>query len=164
VTATESFWTWWRSLGATKTGKDNSPADAGQFIERLPAGRGVPETLHEGTPTGTGTPPNAKRSTERGEGRMKLIAALTKHHRYADGGCLNLEPVGNNELAKAAEVSRSTASEFFNQNFKGHAKYRALCRDSSGLVASLKLLNNEFAPHDFLYGRRPADEDDRENE
>src|SRR5262249_18814112 len=38
-----------------------------------------------------------KRSTERGEGRAKLIAALTKHHQYADGGCLNLEPIGNNE-------------------------------------------------------------------
>jgi hypothetical protein len=102
-----------------------------------------------------------KRSTERGEGRAKLIAALTKHHQYADGGCLNLEPIGNNELAKAAGVSASTASTFFNDNFEGHTKYKVLCRDSSRLVAALKLLNNEFAPHD-LYGRRPAGEDDRD--
>jgi len=104
-----------------------------------------------------------KRSTERGEGRAKLIAALTKHHQYADGGCLNLEPIGNNELAKAAGVSPSTASAFFNNKFKGHTKYKALCRDSGRLAAALKLLNNEFSPDD-LYGRRPAGEDDRVNE
>jgi hypothetical protein len=104
-----------------------------------------------------------KRSTERGEGRAKLIAALTKHHRYADGGCLNLEPIGNNELAKAAGVSTSTASTFFTNEFGGHTRYKALYRDSGRLVAALKLLNNEFSPHD-LYGRRPAGEDDRDDE
>jgi hypothetical protein len=103
-----------------------------------------------------------KRSTERGEGRVKLIAALTKHHQYADGGCLNLAPIGNNELATAAGVSPSTASAFFNDKFQGHAKYKALCRDSGQLLVALKLLNNEFAPHD-LYGRRPAGEDDRDD-
>jgi hypothetical protein len=107
--------------------------------------------------------PARKRSTERGEGRAKLIAALTKHHQYADGGCLNLEPIGNNELAKAAGVWPSTASAFFNEKFQGHAKYKALCRDSGQLVIALKLLNNEFSPHD-LYGRRPAVEDDRDDE
>jgi hypothetical protein len=39
-----------------------------------------------------------KRSTEPGEARRKLIAALTAHHRYADGSCLNSAPVGNNQL------------------------------------------------------------------
>jgi hypothetical protein len=37
--------------------------------------------------------PAQRRSTERGEGRLKLIAALTKQHQYADGGCLTTEPV-----------------------------------------------------------------------
>lgn len=106
---------------------------------------------------------NPKRSTERGEGRAKLIAELTRHHKYSDGSCLNLEPIGNNELAKAAGVSPSTASSFFNEKFDGHTKYKALCRDSGKLIAALKLLNNEFAPHD-LYGRRPAGEDDRDDE
>jgi hypothetical protein len=94
--------------------------------------------------------PAPKRSTERGEGRVKLIAALTKHHQYADGGCLNLEPIGNNELAKAAGVSVSTASRFFKDQFGGHTKYKALCRDASKLVVALKLLNDEFAPHHLL--------------
>jgi hypothetical protein len=104
----------------------------------------------------------SKRSTERGEGRTKLIGALTKHHKYADGSCLNLEPIGNNDLAKAADVSPSTASAFFNNEFRGHTKYKALCRDAGRLAAALKLLNNEFSPHN-LYGGRPADEGDEGN-
>jgi hypothetical protein len=101
-----------------------------------------------------------KRSTERGEGREKLIAELTRHHKYAEGGCLNSEPIGNNELARAADVSPSTASKFFRAEFRGHVKYRALCRDAGKLAAALKLLNGEFSPHD-LYGRRPPDEAER---
>jgi hypothetical protein len=104
-----------------------------------------------------------KRSTERGEGRAKLITALTKHHQYA-GGCLNLEPIGNNELAKVAQVSPSTASEFFVKEFKGHDKYKALCcQGAGGLVNALKILNGEFSPH-ILYGKRPDNEDDRDDE
>jgi hypothetical protein len=104
-----------------------------------------------------------KRSTERGEGRAKLIAALTKHHQYADDGCLNPEPIGNNALAKAAGVAPSTASSFFEAQFRGHTKYSTLCQDTSKLAAALKLLNGEYSPH-LLYGRRPADEDYRHDE
>lgn len=98
-----------------------------------------------------------KRSTVKGEGRDKLIAALTKHHKYADGGGLNLEPIGNNELARLAEVRNSTASAFFSKEFKGHAKYRTLCADQHRLVAALKTLNGEFRPHDFYDARTPND-------
>ena len=87
--------------------------------------------LAEATPPAQ---PRAKRSTERGEGRAKLIAALTKHHKYADGSCLNLDPIGNNELARLAGVSESTASAFFNKEFDGHTKYRAVCTDATRLV------------------------------
>ena len=104
-----------------------------------------------------------KRSTQKGDARAKLVAALTKWHNYADGGCLNQEPIGVNQLARAADVASSTASTFFDKEFKGHDKYTALCRDASGLVAALKLLNGEFAPHD-LYGGRPPNEDDRDDE
>jgi hypothetical protein len=104
-----------------------------------------------------------KRSTGRGDGRAKLVSALTEHHEYADGGCLNQEPIGNNALARAAVVSKSTASAFFRGKFQGHDKYKALCRDTTRLVAALKLLNGEYAPH-CLYGPRPADEDDRDDE
>ena len=104
-----------------------------------------------------------RRSTERGEGRLKLIAALTKHHQYAEGGCLNLEPIGNNELARLADVDQATASAFFRKQFKGHAKYKVACRNAGLLTAALKVLNGEFSPH-LLYGGKPPDEDDREEE
>ena len=105
----------------------------------------------------------SKRSTERGEAKAKLISALTAHHKYADGGCLNHEPVGNNELARLAEVDKATASTFFTDQFNGHGQYKIFCEDATALVAALKLLNGEFAPHE-LSGRRPTDEDDRDDE
>jgi hypothetical protein len=104
-----------------------------------------------------------KRSTAPGDARAKLVAALTKHHQYAGGSCLNLLPIGNNELARLAEVSESTASDFFTTEFKGHSKYKALCQDTGGLAMALKLLNGEFASH-FLYGRRPIDEECSDSE
>ena len=113
-------------------------------------------------PAATG--PKRKRSTERGEGRDKLIAALTKHHQYAKGSCLNREPIGNNELARLAAVEESTASAFFKRGFGGHRNYRALChRGASGLIAALKLLNDEFTPQ-ILLGRLPADDGGRDDD
>jgi hypothetical protein len=134
-----------------------------EAVARLSALPGEVKDQNEGALTGGKIASTRKRSTERGEGRAKLIAALTKHHQYADGGCLNLEPIGNNELANAAGVSPSTASTFFNNEFDGHTKYKAVCRDSGQLVAAIKLLNNEFSPQ-HLYGRRPTGEDDRDEE
>jgi hypothetical protein len=61
-----------------------------------------------------------------------------------------------------ADVSPSTASAFFAKKFGGHARYRALCRDAGRLAVALKALNGELSPHE-LYGRRPPDEDDRED-
>jgi hypothetical protein len=113
---------------------------------QLAGGQDGEQNQNESNPTRK--PP--KRSTERGEGQAKLIAALTRHHKYAEGGSLNLEPVGNNKLAEAAGVSASTASAFFNDQFKGHTKYRALCQNAGKLAATLKLLNNEFAPYHLL--------------
>ena len=98
-----------------------------------------------------------KRSSERGEGRVKLIAALTDHHGYARGGCLNTAPIGSNELARKAQVSEATASRFFAKEFGGHAKYRRACRERWSLVKSLKCLNSEFSPVD-LYGAAPPGE------
>lgn len=104
-----------------------------------------------------------KRSTERGEGRAKLIAALTKHHQYADGSRLHAEPIGNNELARLAEVDQATASAFFKKAFKGHAQYKAMCADAGSLIAALKLLNGEYAPH-LLYGSTPPGKDESDTE
>ncbi len=125
-----------------------------------------PNTAQPNTaePSTVAAPPRkAKRSTERGEGRIKLIAALTLHHQYGAGECLNQEPVGNNELARLAEVSESTASAFFHKQFGGHTKYRAMCAEATRLVAALKLLNQEFSPH-HLFGAQPPGEGERHDD
>jgi hypothetical protein len=105
----------------------------------------------------------SKKITKKGGAPTKLIAALTLHHKYADGGCLILEPIGSNKLAKLAGVAKSTASKFFMDQFEGHDRYRVICREVTTLIASLKMLNNEFSPSD-LCRRRPGNEDDREDE
>ncbi|MFO0881144.1 MAG: hypothetical protein U0840_27795 [Gemmataceae bacterium] len=94
----------------------------------------------------------------------KIIAALTLHHQYSDGSCLNTEPIGVNRLAKLADVSPSRGSNFFKDKFEGHAQYEALCRrDPPGLIAALKVLNDEFVPAE-LYGGRPRNEEDCDDE
>ncbi len=111
-----------------------------------------------------GIPPkNRKRSTHRGEARNKLISTLTKHHRYANGSCLNSEPIRVNELARQANVSKSTASVFFKEEFKGHDAYRTKCQDTTILISSLKMLNGEFSPH-ILYGAQPPGETERDDD
>ncbi len=121
-----------------------------------PKGDNGPGSTVETTDKRTQRPePKSKRSTERGEGREKLIAAFTKHHKYANGGCLNLEPIGNNELARLADVAKRTASAFFKKEFRGHKKYQAMCKDLPRFVAALKALNGEFRPLDFYDARTP---------
>jgi hypothetical protein len=90
---------------------------------------------------------------------------LTKHHNYANKSDLNLNPIGNNELARLAKVSTSTASTFFNNEFNrgekgGHEQYKSICLRAQRagpryLIAALKTLNNEFRPGDFLDARTP---------
>jgi hypothetical protein len=111
----------------------------------------------------------AKKSTEKGEARAKIVGALTLHHKYKDGGCLNTEPIGVNELARLACVASGSVTRFFNNQFggaekdKGHTKYKVVCRDLGRLAESLKVLNAEFSP-DELYGRNPPGEGGRDDE
>lgn len=91
-----------------------------------------------------------KRSTVQNEGRDKLIAGLTQHHQWADGGCLNFEAVGVRELAKKCKVEPSTSSAFFKKDFGGHLAYRRICHDAVELSTSLKLLNGGFSPREFF--------------
>lgn len=108
-------------------------------------------------------PKKPKRSTQKGEAKAKLIAALTLHHQYEEGSCLNQEPIGCNELASKAQVANSTASAFFAKNFGGHDKYRRMCSNLKKLIPSLKLLNGEYPPS-ILYGRSPLGEGVREED
>jgi hypothetical protein len=149
-------------MGRVQAGADVQSADVGQDPANGTAAEAENNPADELTIAKAATR-KSKRSTERGEGRAKLIASLTKHHRYADGDIVNSEPIGNNELARLAKVSESTASAFFTKEFGGHTKYQAVCLDEMRLVTSLKLLNQEFSPW-LLFGKRPPDEGDRRKE
>ncbi len=111
-----------------------------------------------------GTPPTKSvrptRSTAPGEAREKLIAALTKHHQYDDGGCLNFDAVGVRALSRLADVNEGSATRFFDDQFNagqtgGHARYKRACRDKSTLIASLKTMRGEFRPGDFMDAASP---------
>ncbi len=122
----------------------------------------------KGIVTAAAKPLKPKRSTKKGEARDKLIAALLLHHKYDREGCLNWEPIGNNDLARAAgKVSPTSAKNFFDKYFgidaagdpakkakktNGHYQYRALClRNPIKVLNVLKALNRDFAVDD-LYG------------
>lgn len=149
---------------------DASPADvsianwgAGAEAFRLAFAELLKARGPEALPGSGGKGTKRKRGTAKGDGRVKLIATLTKHHRYADGSCLNAEPIGNNELARAAGVSNSTASAFLTREFRGRDKYMALCRDPGRLAMALKLLNGEVSPG-TLFGRCPPREGERDDD
>lgn len=97
-----------------------------------------------------------KPSTARHEAREKLIAALTCHHEYENGGCLNTAPIGVNKLARLAKVSSGSASAFFKAEFDGHPAYKRVCRSLNQLVNILKHLNGE-SPSSVTYGGSPPE-------
>jgi hypothetical protein len=143
---------------ADSSGDVGREAEEGEQTARMPDP--IPPAASPLPASGTAdlrTTRRPKKSTQRGEARGKIIAALSKHHRYAEGSCLNYDHIGNNELARQAEVEESTASAFFKKEFQGHDKYRALCRSKGGLLAALKALNGDIPPH-LLYGRTPPGE------
>jgi hypothetical protein len=103
------------------------------------------------------------RSAKRGEGQEKIIAALTAHHQFEHGGCLNLDPIGVSALARKAGVGKATANRFFNVAFNdgepgGYAKYQHACGDNEKLLHSLKLLRGEVTPSILFKTFRNANE------
>lgn len=104
----------------------------------------------------------SRRTTQPGEASAKLIAALAAHHGYDQGRCSNYEAIPNNALARLAEVSRSTASEFFKKAFgevqaSGHLAYQIACRDQHTLDLKIRRTLREEAMY-RTYGRRPPGE------
>lgn len=98
------------------------------------------------------TPQRPERSDRASDTRHLLAAALTKHHEYADGSCLNYEPLGVRELSAmfGGSPSVGTVSNFFKAQFGGHKNYKIACIDRAKLVHSLKILNDELTPR-ILY-------------
>ena len=136
-------WHWAKAVGARiVSGRPKDSAPPGT----PPGGKGVEDVTVR-----------TKKSTAKGDARVKIIAALTKHHKYQDDSCLNQDPIGVSELARQADVGKTSASRFFTEKFEGWTRYRTACRDVSSLVAALKLLNQDFSPH-HLFGRTPPGE------
>lgn len=138
--------------------------DGKSFLEVLLSHNSTPAmTTTDNVPNGPGdnntSPPviKPKRSTERGEARSKILAALTMHHKYGTADSLNTEPIGVNALSRQAEVAGSSVSEFFTEEFKGHRNYRRMCNDQSLLLTALKMLNGEFSPHILDGGKAPEE-------
>lgn len=84
----------------------------------------------------------------------QLIAALVAHHDFNGSSVGNSTWIGCRELATAAKVGNSTASKFFNRNFRtrrddpksGNWKaYKELCKRSRAeLVLALQALTDEL--------------------
>jgi hypothetical protein len=107
-----------------------------------------------------------KRSTQKGDARIKIIAGLTEHHKYQNGGCGNLAPVQVRQFARKCQVSPDSVSTFFKKEFgndRGHKGYLAACRDAPRLTAWLKLLNQDYSPHPLFGGNPPENTDRRRN-
>jgi hypothetical protein len=143
---------------ATVLGEPTEPLEPNYIV----APETAPRVRHLSAPAPLATESLApatkpKRSTMRGEAREKIIAALTEHHQYSKDSCLNTDPIGVAELGKKAKVSKSSVSEFFKVQFKGHIRYRKVCQDVSKLMASLKMIRGEYSPH-ILFGRTPPGE------
>jgi hypothetical protein len=98
-----------------------------------------------------------KRSTTNGDARSKIIAALTNHHQYENGSCLNFEPAQVNPLAREIGVSSSVVSGFFKKKFGSHTLYKNQCGENATLVHALRILNNELTPK--LLNRNLSDAD-----
>jgi len=124
----------------------------------VPGETTAPEILAGGGRSPKETVPTIpKRSIKPGDARRKLIPALTLHHNYADGGCLNLDPISISRLARLAAVAKSSASRFFKAEFTRWAHYHYLClKNSRGLARKIGELNGDHAPR-LLYGTTPPE-------
>jgi len=123
--------------------------------------------LGGGSGTENGDVVRKKKSTQPGEAREKLIAALTLHHRYADGGILNSEPISNRALASKAGVAVSSVTNFMNWAFDkgqkgGRNRYLAACRDCARLSAHLRRLNGEMPDYHLPIDANQVASDDED--
>ena len=133
---------------------------AGDTAKPSEAGGGGEESV-----SNTAAAEKPKNRTARGGAETKLIGALTKHHQYAEGGCMNWDPIGSNILAEKAEVGQGSANRFFNKWFgsakkakDGYQNYRIACNDKGKLIAILKTMNGDMRPGEVLFGRKVPDE------
>ncbi len=83
-----------------------------------------------------------------------FVKALSTHHQYEEGSCLNFEPATFGQLAKIGGFAPSTAKEHIDKQFGGIEGYKRACAVKSELIASLRLLNNEVTPRLLLRAKQ----------
>lgn len=110
--------------------------------------RREPATL--AAPTTRPARPKRKRNVAQGDARDKIIAGLSEHHKYSDGGALNTEPIGVRELRELLEdgVSSGSISRFFKKEFRSHSAYKAMCVRGE-IAFKLKCLMGEVNPQEI---------------
>jgi hypothetical protein len=134
--------------------------------------RGWAETIEAEEPSQRQKPKvRTKKSTNKGDGQIMTIAALSSYHEFDGDECPNLAPIGVNELARLAKVSSSTVSLFFQKRFaaehsasgEGRRKYREACRSSYTLSLEIKRIRDELIPTE-LWNSLPVDHGDDDGE
>lgn len=146
--------------------KSNLGKYQGELAERIFDLSCLPSQTAATAASNSATTKKPKKSTVRGEAEAKLIGFLTKHHQYAEGGCLNWEPIGSNVLADKADVGNSSANRFFNKWFgstknatDGYKNYRMACNGQNKLIAILMSINGEMPrPGEVLFGSKVPNE------
>jgi hypothetical protein len=123
-----------------------TPATARQATSRFPEDRGAAGAI---APRAVARQHSVRGQLRRGQGmsdsRTAFIAAISKHHRYSEGGAANPTPI-NCKLLIGLGFAKQTVSKFFKTEFGGYKNYKRQCLNQGKLIAALKLLNGEFSP------------------
>jgi hypothetical protein len=123
----------------------------------------------------TNEPPTKRTNTAAGDAADKILSALCKHHKYYERGhgvlsCEYWEPCGINELARLANVSSGSVTNFFKRKLKvgvneqAHHAYNRICHDGS-LPTMLQLWRGEYPTKNLqlLRQNRNDNDDDDDN-
>lgn len=112
--------------------------------------------------------PKGSRKPADGGNLDRIIAALTKHHRYSNGICENYDPIGARALAEQAGLGRKNAgrvTEFFQASlWQRHKTYVQACNRRDPKVAFWLTTLNRETPDWNTYGGEPPGESSENGE
>jgi hypothetical protein len=91
-----------------------------------------------------------RRNTTPGAADKRILAKLCEHHKYSNGGCLVMEPIVANELARRAGVAGGSVNAFWKRKYKrrgsngDYESYRRSCGNNT--IPSMLAIWNGEAP------------------
>ncbi|QDS94890.1 hypothetical protein FF011L_36720 [Roseimaritima multifibrata] len=106
--------------------------------------------------TQTGKAKAGSKSSSSNSKKLLLMAAMVEHHKYrkrskgSEDSVGEWRPIGSNELARNAKVSKDTASRFFNKHWDNHGNYKVHCQRET-LLPFLR----QFAGEPIISQHRP---------